>query len=264
MLALIFIVSACDVASISPKGRTYDEALVNGRPTLVVSVPDEPKTEVEFAFKVAGERFVVGPGRLHTILEGDLIAKDELWSGFTLYGELPEIEPYTKATVPLFRSPPNYHNEVSVAVRRICSTDSVRLPCNFEDFIDSRLYRADTVSGGSLGQEFNFPGFDIFAVRRASDGSPVTYYYGVTDDIGSPREEYIECPALERVVVPHCTHHFEWKAGLSVSTRYKSSNIGKYREIKSKVIALLNQLNERKPGQSGLPTVYFPKDNFNG
>lgn len=269
-LVVALLLAAC--ARPAPSDPEYNEKEIKGRPTLVVSVSDKElrdKKETEFAFKVAGIPFVVANDRLHTILEGDLIVRDELWGGFSFLSVLPDITPFTDHDVYLFGRPSTESNFISITVERFCPTFREMADC------DAKANIATIFSTGpyiALSDDWPIEpvaGLTPFLHERQSGNDPTKYepkrdIYDIGDTMNPDRDSYVSCDRIEHVPVPHCEHRFIWKGALRVKLTYKRSNIHNWREIYLKSLQTLEDMTTQVPGTSGKETVYFPKEYYHG
>jgi hypothetical protein len=246
----------------------HGEKEINGRPTLVVSVTDGEKAE--FAFKVAGIPFVIANDRLHTILEGDLVVRDELWDGFSIYGELPNIEPYADGRSAIFSLPSTQRNQLAIFVQRLCRPSVSEELCNspaqqLRLKFDSESYvrpSGDVVVPAVQGLT------PLFYQRGPSGDAPqpvpLNDIYDVGQTSSENRNSYIACGRPERFPVPHCTHRFVWRDALWVELTYKRSNIDDWQQIHEKALLLLDDLSRPSGKKSTSKMTYFPEEYYNG
>ena len=261
LVLLAAFAAGCSGPSVEVAGTKYQEQTVRGRPTLVVSVTDE--TPAEFAFKVAGVPFVVANDRLHTILEGDLVVRDELWGGFAFYAVLPSISALTQQDVYLLGRPSTERNFIHVMVERFCPTVRKQDDCDAAEQ-DARMlssyaqlspdWPVEPIAGLTPIKQTLGPGDD--------PASPVPWddIYSIDEAFSAVRGGYISCSRPERLPVPHCEHRFIWRDVLRIKLTYKRSNVHEWADIYAKSIQILDQLANREPGTDGMKTVYFPKD----
>lgn len=260
---LAVLAAGCSGPAVEEAENEYREQVIRGRPTLVVSVTDD--TTAEFAFKVAGVPFVVGNDRLHTILEGDLVVRDELWDGFGFYSVLPDVSAFTEGDVYLFGRPSTESNFIHVTVERFCPTFRKQDDCDA-----ARAYSQILSSYADLSPKW--------PVQAVVGLTPIRQRLGPSDDPTRPvpwddiysvdsisnigRDGSISCDRPERLPVPHCEHQFIWRDVLRIKLTYKRNNVHEWAEIFAKSIQVLEQLANRKPGTDGIKTVYFPKDYY--
>ncbi|WP_339892822.1 hypothetical protein [uncultured Devosia sp.] len=248
-------------------GQAYTEKQISGRPTLVVSVTDE--TEAEFAFKLAGVPFVVSNDRLHTILEGDAIARDELWNGFTFLSALPDITPLSENDVYLYGRPSTESNFILIAVERLCPTFREIRDCDPKADI-ARLFAMGSYM--ELSPEWpvgHVDGLAPFLYRRGAGDDPASPVpsddiYDIVNPSDADRDSYISCSRFERLPVPHCEHRFLWKDTLRVRLTYKRSNIHSWQEIYLKSLEVLENMTRKMPEGAGNQTIYFPNEYYRG
>lgn len=259
-LGAVLALMGCDTSADFSLDRIYEEAVIKGRPTLIVSITD--RARVEFAFKLAGERFVVEPGRLHTILESDLIESDELWGGFAVYGELPDIAPYdTPEKVRVFRSPSTEHNPVRIALSRVCPTSVALEKCGYADFLKRLLSSSSYELLSHTDPVTQIDGLVPFSRRVSS--RPTDHLYDIAG-ASSVRTEYIECDIDGSVPVPHCKHYFLWSPKIKVELHYKKLNVDQWSDIAANARAVIESMTSREPGRGTVPTISFPKDHVGG
>lgn len=245
----------------------FNETNINGRPTLVVSVTDD--TEAIFSFKVAGIPFVVANDRLHTILEGDLIARDELWTGFGFYSVLPDVSPLSEHDVYLFGRPSTESNYIHISVRRFCPTFRRAGDCDAKANLAKLLAMT---SSAPLSDDWSVEpvaGLTPFLHRLGPSGdpskpAPSEDLYDVGDTNNPDRDSYISCDRPELVPVPHCQHEFIWKDAVRVTLTYKRINIHGWRDIYQNVLKTLEELTGRPDEQPGKQIIYFPKEYYHG
>lgn len=256
-LALI-VLSGIHLASCEREDLANKENIATSardRPTLIVSLRDDPTSEI--VFKIDGLRFVVPPGYMNTILEGDPRFTDELLDGFTFMVTLPEFLP--EGSLPRA----NVKDSVVVSLSRICGYSRSSTECLHTDVIRNYSERSWYVPLQKQDVAAEIEDLVPFGHNRvpASDpANPVIDEDLYEDPEGRPgaRDSFLQCRRDGRRPVSSCKYYFIWKSKLLVEIEYRRQFAPAWREMREQVVDVLSEFVSAVPGESGLDTVYFP------
>lgn len=227
-----------------------------GRPTLIVSLRDNPTSEI--VFKIDGLRFVVPPGYMNTILEGDPRFTDELLDGFTFMVTLPGFLP--EGSLPRA----SVKDRAVVSLSRICGYSRSSTECLHTDVIRNYAERSWYVPLQKQDVAAEIEGLVPFGHNRVPASDPANPVidedmYGDPESRPGARDSFLQCRRDGRRPVSSCTYYFVWKSKLLVEIEYRRQFAPAWREIREQVDDALNEFVSAIPGKSGLDTVYFPR-----
>lgn len=249
------LVASCEREDLANKENIAISAW--DRPTLIVSLRDDPTSEI--VFKIDGLRFVVPPGYMNTILEGDPRFTDELLDGFTLMVTLPGFLP--EGSLPRT----DVKDSVSISLSRICGYSRSSTECLHTDVIKNYSETSWYVPLQKHDPAAEIEGLVPFGHNRvpASDpANPVIDEDLYEDPDGRPgvRDSFLRCRRDGRWPISSCKDYFVWKSKFLVEVSYRRKFVPAWHEIREQVDDVLNEFVSAVPGESGLDTVYFPRE----
>lgn len=248
------LVSGCGREN--PENKVNDSYSAAGRPTLIVSLRDSPRSEI--VFKIDGLRFVVPPGYMNTILEGDPRFTDELLDGFTFMVTLPGFLP--EGSLPRA----SVKDRVVVSLSRICGYSRSSTECLHTDVIRNYSERSWYVPLQKQDVTAEIEGLVPFGHNRVPASDPANPVidedlYGDPEGRPGARDSFLQCRRDGRRPISLCIYYFVWKSKLLVEIEYRRQFAPAWREIREQVDDALNEFVSAIPGKSGLDTVYFPR-----